>query len=62
MRGSARTETGEVRINSSKLRKEHIGIWKTVAFSFKNKKNISGNTQLILVAFDKVLRSETICQ
>ncbi len=25
---SARTETGEVHINSSKLRKEHIGIWK----------------------------------
>ncbi len=25
---SARTETGEVHINSSKLREEHIGIWK----------------------------------
>ncbi len=24
----ARTETGEVHINSSKLREEHIGIWK----------------------------------
>ncbi len=25
---SARTETGEVHINSSKLRERHIGIWK----------------------------------
>ncbi len=32
---SARTETGELHINSSKLREEHIGIGKTVAFSFK---------------------------
>ncbi len=27
-RARACTETGEVRINSSKLREEHIGIWK----------------------------------
>ncbi len=28
LRLSARTEAGEVHINSSKLREDHIGIWK----------------------------------
>ncbi len=35
---NAQTETGELHINSSKLREEHIGIWKNGGvFLLKNK-------------------------
>ncbi len=43
------TETGEVCINLSKLREEHIGIWKNGSFSFNNSRLLSLLIWLLVV-------------